>query len=141
MIAVIDTNVLLVSISARSKYHWLYKVVVQGKIRVAFSNEILTEYEEIITGHWNINAAKNTIRSLLELSSTKLTIAYFRLNLITTDEDDNKFVDCAFAANADYIVTNDSDFNILKSISFPSIKVVSVEEFKEILIREKIIEV
>jgi uncharacterized protein len=57
------------------------------------------------------------------------------------DEDDNKFADCAFAANADYIVTNDSDFNVLKKLTFPVIKVVSMVEFKDILISQKIIEV
>ena len=89
MIAVIDTNVLLVSVSAKSKskYHWLYQAVLQKKITIAFSNEILTEYEEIISSYWDADAAKNAIRSLLELSSTKLTVAYFKLNLIVNDED------------------------------------------------------
>ncbi len=33
--------------------------------------------------------------------------------------DDNKFVDCAVAANASFIVSHDKDFNILKEIDFP----------------------
>jgi len=48
---------------------------------------------------------------LLELPNVRLATSYFNLNIITADPDDNKFVDCAFASNADYIVTNDSDFN------------------------------
>ncbi len=89
MIAVIDTNVLLVSVSAKSKskYHWLYQAILQKKIAIAFPNEILTGYEEVISSHWDADAAKNAIRSLLELSSTKLTVAYFKLNLIVNDED------------------------------------------------------
>jgi len=35
------------------------------------------------------------------------------------DEDDNKFVDCAIAANAGYLITHDKDFNILKQTDFP----------------------
>ena len=54
-------------------------------------------------------------------------------NLITADPDDNKFVDCALNAGADYLVTNDHHFNILKSIDFPPIKVVDIETFKSIL--------
>jgi len=61
------------------------------------------------------------------------------MRIISIDEDDNKFVDCAFAANADYIVTNDSDFNILKQTAFPKIKVVSLDDFREILIDQNII--
>ena len=33
---VIDTNVLLVSISTKSKYHWLFKAIVEQKFIVAF---------------------------------------------------------------------------------------------------------
>lgn len=33
---------------------------------------------------------------------------FFRLRLIKKDPDDNKFVDCAFACQADYIVSDDS---------------------------------
>jgi predicted nucleic acid-binding protein len=93
----------------------------------------LIEYEEKIGEHWHPEVASNVIRSLLELPNVKLTSTYFNLNLISFDPDDNKFVDCAFAANADYIVTNDSDFNVLKTINFPTIKVVNIEKFKEIL--------
>lgn len=47
--------------------------------------------------------------------------------------DDNKFVDCAVASNADYIISHDKDFAILKTIPFPKVKVISSEEFKSIL--------
>jgi uncharacterized protein len=67
--------------------------------------------------------------------NVKLVTSYFALNLITIDPDDNKFVDCAFAANADYIVTNDSDFNVLKSLNFPAFTVVTISEFKSIIER------
>jgi uncharacterized protein len=140
LLAVVDTNVLLVSVSNRSKFHWLYKTITEKKIEIAFTNDILTEYEEQISSHWHSEVAANVTRSLIELSNARLTVAYFNLKLITNDEDDNKFVDCAFAANADYIVTNVHDFDVLKSISFPSIKVVNINEFKEILIKEGIIE-
>ncbi len=139
MLVVIDTNVLLVSVSGRSTYHWVYKAIIDRKINIAFTNDILTEYEEQIAAHWHPEVAANVIRSLIELSSAQLTVAYFNLHLIQNDEDDNKFVDCAFATNADYIVTNDNDFNILKTIPFPAMKVVSVSEFKDILIAEGVL--
>ena len=139
MLVIVDTNVLLVSVSSRSKYHWLYRAILDKKINIAFTNEILTEYEEKIAIHWHPEVAANVIRSLIELSSAQLTVVYFKFNIIVNDEDDNKFVDCAFASNADYIVTNDSDFNVLKTIEFPSIKSVTIEAFKALLISEGII--
>ncbi|NII25442.1 putative toxin-antitoxin system toxin component, PIN family [Pseudoflavitalea sp. X16] len=133
MLAVIDTNVLLVSISERSKYHWLYKAIVENRYSIAITHDILIEYEEKIGQHWHPDVAANVIRTLLELPNVKLATSYFSLNIITADPDDNKFVDCAFASNADYIVTNDSDFNALKKINFPVIKVVNMDAFKDIV--------
>ncbi len=54
-------------------------------------------------------------------------------HLIETDKDDNKFVDCAIAANAKYIVTEDHHFNVLKKIEFPKLNVVNIDEFLIIL--------
>lgn len=60
-------------------------------------------------------------------------VVSFKLNLIENDPDDNKFVDCGFAGNVDYIVTNDSDYNILKNLDFRKINIISLEEFGELL--------
>jgi hypothetical protein len=40
---------------------------------------------------------------------------------------------CYVAANAEYLLTHDGGFKILKSISFPPISVVSLDEFKELM--------
>ena len=45
------------------------------------------------------------------------------------DHDDDKFVDCAFAANATYIVSEDTHFDVLQTIPFPRILVVKINEF------------
>jgi predicted nucleic acid-binding protein len=37
------------------------------------------------------------------------------------DQDDEKFADCAIVSNADYLVTNDRHFEVLKTIQFPII--------------------
>ncbi len=57
----------------------------------------------------------------------------FQTRLIYPDLDDNKFVDCAFAANAHYLVTHDKDYKILKTTSFPKINLLKMDEFIEIL--------
>ena len=55
--------------------------------------------------------------------------AHFRFGLIVADPDDNKFVDCAIVANAEFIVTNDSHFDVLSTISFPQVAVKGIDEF------------
>lgn len=54
---------------------------------------------------------------------------YFRFGLIEQDKDDNKFVDCAIVAGADYIVSEDSHSRTLKSIPFPKVNVLLLDEF------------
>ena len=82
MKVVIDTNAMLVSISKRSPYHWLYNAIVEKKIDVYLTTEILQEYEEKITEHWSVDVARAVIRTLTELSSVHLIATYFRLQLI-----------------------------------------------------------
>ena len=81
--------------------------------------------------------AENVVLLILNQENVQLIDPHFRMGLITTDPDDNKFVDCAFAAGADYLVTEDSHFNILRTTSFPQLNVVTLDEFMQTrLIRE-----
>ena len=86
------------------------------------TDEILNEYEEKIEQHWNSEAAKSVIRTLLELPNVHFTTIYHKLNLIINDADDNKFVDCAFAAQTDAIVTEDKDLIYFERLYFQRLK-------------------
>ena len=57
----------------------------------------------------------------------------FRFNLITSDPDDNKFVDCAITAGATYIVSNDRHFDELQKYDFPKVAVRTLAEFMAIV--------
>lgn len=67
------------------------------------------------------------------LDNVHPTIVYFKFNLIVQDPDDNKFVDCAFSSNCDYLVTNDKHFDFLKTLDFPHLNIINLEKFKEIM--------
>ena len=76
----------------------------------------------------------NTLYELLIFSfNTERITPFYKWRLITIDPDDNKFVDAAIAAGADYIVTEDGHFDVLKDISFPPVKVINLETFKQLL--------
>jgi len=53
--------------------------------------------------------------------------------MLTKDVDDNKFFDATVASVADYLVTNDKHFDLVKTIGFPKIKVISADDFLHIL--------
>lgn len=59
MRVVIDTNVLLVSIPLRSKYRPIFDALKSGSLHLAISNEILSEYFEIISSKTNHSIAVN----------------------------------------------------------------------------------
>lgn len=133
MKVVLDTNVLLVSIPRLSKYRPIFDGLIQRKYTLIISNEILTEYEEIITQKTNHLVAQNIIKMLITLSNVEKTEINYRWYLIESDKDDNKFVDCAISGNVDYLVSNDKHFNVLETIDFPEVPLLKAEEFLEIL--------
>lgn len=65
-------------------------------------------------------------------SRVQKTEVFFRFNVIA-DLDDNKFMDCAFASNAHYLVSDDKAFRVLKNLDFPKIEVLTLDEFSKLL--------
>jgi uncharacterized protein len=110
----------------------LYQGIINSEFDVALTTEILIEYEEIIFKKWLPDVAKEVIRTLIDAPNVFQTGIYYNLNLISTDSDDNKFVDCAFASNAHYLVSNDKHLMILHDIPFPKIPLITIQEFKKI---------
>lgn len=121
------------SLSRRSPYYPVWRDFVDGKYTLCISNEILAEYEEILTQKVGAEIASNVISAILDLPNTKMIQVYYHLRLITADPDDDKFVDCAFKANARYIVTEDHHYDVLKQTPFPYIDVWGIDEFIKVL--------
>lgn len=132
---VIDTNVLLVSISSRSRYHSIYRSFIDGFYTLCVTTDILSEYEEILASpkHLGPEWTQYVLETIDNAPNMEFATRYYRWELIKLDPDDNKFVDCALACNADYIVTNDGHFDTLKEIPFPKVTVISADEFLQLL--------
>ena len=133
MIVDVDCNILVMCLTSRSNYHLIYQSLVNKQFQLVITTDILLEYEEIIQAKYNIKTANNFTTLLIELPNVTFINNYYRWNLIEVDPDDNKYCDCAIAGKADYIVTEDKHFNFLKSIDFPKLTVISIDDFVEIL--------
>lgn len=129
---VLDTNVLLVSISNRSRLHWVYEGFLAGRFVLCITTEVLAEYAEIITRHMGKSVCDTTLEAITSAPNIRFISPTYRFNLLT-DPDDNKFVDCAIAANALCIVSHDRDFLPLREIEFPRVIVIDTVEFRELL--------
>jgi len=135
MKVVIDTNVLLVSLPKKSKYRLIFEGFLDKTFELLITNEILMEYEEIISAYTNKLVSENVIKMLLASPNVRKVEVFYKWNLIINDKDDNKFTDCAIAGNADYIVSEDRHFDIIKEIEFPKLTLVSINEFIEKLLK------
>lgn len=117
--------------------HFLQKVRItryglkwgNGQISLCVNNEILDEYEEVLAQKTTKEIAQNVVEAIARLHTTVFQEVYIHFGLIKRDLDDNKFVDCAVAADAEYIVTNDAHFNELKAIPWPKLSVISIKDF------------
>ena len=130
---VLDTNCLIAILSRKGRYFSVWQGLHEGKFILCVSNEILHEYEEILSAKTNAVIASNVVQVMLNSPFVEFVDTYFHFHLIEQDKDDNKFVDCAIAANAQYIVSEDSHFKQLKNIPFPTVNVIRLGEFMKII--------
>lgn len=126
---VLDTNTLIQTVSRRSRYHDIWLSILDGHNTICVSNEILEEYEEILERQVGHRFAVLVVDVLLNNPYTLFVSPTFRFGLITEDPDDNKFVDCAITAGARFIVTEDHHFNILRTIDFPHVDIIGLDDF------------
>ena len=126
---VIDTNCLLAILPSQSPYHKVWTSVLENRIEICVSNEILMEYEEILSEKTSPFFANVIIETLLNKKNLIKVTPVWRFRLITADPDDNKFVDCAICGQAEYLVSNDNHFNILRKVKFPVVNILRLQEF------------
>jgi uncharacterized protein len=133
MRVVVDTNCLIASIPRFGTGYWLYLAFRDKAFTWIVSTEILNEYFEILSSFYSVKTAENVMTALFSSSNVEFTEPNFIYNLIVDDPDDNKFANLAISANAHYLVSNDKHFDIFKTIDFPPLEVVKLDQFKQIL--------
>ena len=82
----------------------------------------MLEYEEIMQRHAS-QAKVDLMMRIIALVNAQhgnlLPVSpSFRFHLITGDADDNKFADCAIAAEADFIITSDQHFDLMRGSGY-----------------------
>lgn len=130
---VLDTNGLVASLGAASPYRDIWLGFHDSKYTLCVSTDILLEYQEIIAVKTSPRIANQVIDYILNSENVEMVNPYYRWELVTADHDDNKFVDCAIAANATFIVSDDKHFRPLQQVNFPRISVIRLMEFVKLL--------
>lgn len=133
MKVVIDSNIFVMCANPLSRYYIIFQRLAEGAYTLCITTEVNFEYLEIFERKFNKSKSALLSRFLHESIFTEKTEVFFKWDLIYSDPDDNKYSDCYVAANADYLVTNDKHFDILKQTDFPKIKVVNIDDFIKII--------
>lgn len=138
MIVTVDTNVIYSALySSSGASHFIFRLIIDEKLQLAISPQTYFEYYDVLTRKetrqklgLSINEIEDVL-DLLALLAQKHQI-YFLLRPNLKDEDDNIFVECAFASNSEYLITsNIRDFRSseLKGFQF---KLATPREFSGI---------
>ena len=103
---VIDTNIV---VSAALRPYGLQRTVfllaLTKPARMYVSREILAEYRSVLARP-ALKITKGRQQQLLQLVRNRVQVVHPRYTLeVTSDPEDNKFLECADAARADYLIT------------------------------------
>ena len=131
---VVDTNIV---VSALLKPDSLPDLIINMVLNKSFilclSEDIFNEYQEVLSrGKFKrLNQAK-TRRLLLKIRrDAKLVKPSVSVDIVKRDPEDNKFLECALEAQADYFITgNIKHFSFKK---FRNIHIITPKEFLDII--------
>ena len=131
MTVCLDTSVFLQIFGRKQPYYPILRALLDGRLTLALSTEILLEYEEVIVKlsgpeRWRDVAALLEVLAQLH-GNIRHVEPQYRFAVITADPDDNKFCDCAIAAEAEFVVTEDHHFSVLNSAGYRPQAITSVE--------------
>lgn len=122
--AVLDTNVLISGILFGGNPRQIFELVIQGKIDAYISPAIFIEFKEVlIRPKFGITHEKCFLITKEIENLFCFVFPQIRVDLIKDDPDDNIILECALAADVEYIITGDSHLLTLKS--FEKIQIIS----------------
>lgn len=130
--AVLDTNVVVSALLFDGQASRLLALWPQRRFIPVISRSILQEYLRVLA-YPKFKLTPQEVRDAIEelLPSAEVAAPKRRLRIIRRDPTGNRFLECALAANAQYLVSGDDD--LLSLETFQGIRVVSVTEFLAIL--------
>lgn len=132
---VLDTNVVISSALIQlGNPASIFRMIISGEINNSTTQEIIDEIKEVlerpkVTKRINLVEREFILHAFEEFSEKIKSGLIF--DEVKDDPDDNKILECAVAAAADYIISGDDHLLNLKG--FRGIKIVTPAEFVRIM--------
>jgi putative PIN family toxin of toxin-antitoxin system len=127
---VLDTNILISAILFGGKPRQILEKAIRGEIRLCLSEPILEELKEVLQ-----RSKFDYSPEMIQFILTELTaIADFVnpseiINVVLEDPEDNRILECAVEAKANYVISG--DFHLLKLSKYLNIEVLDAAAFLE----------
>ena len=129
---VLDTNVLVSAIVYGGNPRKVLQAAISGAVDISVSEAIIKELQDVLQRPkfgLRVQFVHNTIAELTSIAEWVVPTKHHQL--VDDDPSDNLVLDCAAAAEADYLVTGDDHLLQLKKCG--SVKIVNSQQFVEIL--------
>jgi putative PIN family toxin of toxin-antitoxin system len=136
MTVVLDTNVILSAIFLGGKPRQILGAALGGSMRLFVSEPIIAELQRVMQRPKFGISAQFVQTVVSELTAVAEWVEPTKhLEVVDDDPTDNQFIDCAVAANVDYLVTGDS--HLLKLGQYGNTRIVNADAFITILSKGK----
>lgn len=128
---VLDTNVYLSGIIFGGNPKHILDLILDRKITAFTSPAILLEISQKLQEKfgWSKNQILTTVKTLAK--TVTVVSPQRKLNVVKSDKTDNKIIEAAVEAEADYIITGDK--HLLQIRKYQNIKIVFPSSFLSIL--------
>jgi len=126
--ATVDTNVLISGlVYRRGKPFDLVRMGLQGAINLTVSPHIIAEMSDVLARKFDATPEEIADAKRVVADAARIVQPSVQIDVIKEDPPDNRILECAVSAGADYIVTGDKD--LLRLGSYDSIKILTVSDF------------
>lgn len=133
MNVVLDTNIFISSFLGKGPPHQILKRWIKGEFDLCLSNEIIEEYLEILVRAGV--SEKPEVQEVLKMMKQQGNIIFSsspeRCRVVKDDPDDDKFIGCAIACEAKWIVSGDA--HLLNIQKYFDIEIIKARPFLTIL--------
>lgn len=130
---VLDTNVLISALAfPGSKPDQILRRVRRGEMDLFISPFILSELERVLREKFRLGKKEARARVRVIRSIAHLVQPIERITVVTANDDDNRILECALAAQAKFLVTGDQA-HLIPLGSYQDTKIVTPAHFLDLL--------
>ena len=131
---VIDTNIIVSGFGWDGKPEVILKLIESRMILSYITHEIFQEISKVIK-YPKLKFSKQIQSGIIEflINNSISVVPKSTFKIIINDPDDDKFIDCAVEAHADYIITGNKHLLDLKN--FGKIEIIKPEVFLDIFLK------